>query len=160
MVIKEIFVSLHSKCPRMGIMRKNMKIRQSKELSLLAKLTNKSENEIGEKIISELLKNGMIYDEPLNWGCQIIECIDCDVPISEIVKIINIIGIENVKSEHFDALMNLTLIGHGDCPICGGDMEIVDGEYRCCAGDGYLTPFEYEPIWEEKQCMNCGYQNF
>ena len=32
----------------------------------------------------------------------------------------------------------------------------IDADYRCTGGDGYLTPLEYEPLWEEKVCRNCG----
>lgn len=52
----------------------------------------------------------------------------------------------------------LDLVGNGDCPECGGDMEVTDGEYRRTGGDGYITPPEYSPIWEEKTCRNCGYK--
>lgn len=52
----------------------------------------------------------------------------------------------------------IELIGDGDCPECGGEMEVTDGEYRRTGGDGYLTPPEYSPIWEEKTCRNCGYK--
>lgn len=50
------------------------------------------------------------------------------------------------------------MIGDDDCPECGGEMEVTDGEYRRTGGDGYLTPPEYSPIWEEKTCRNCGYK--
>lgn len=68
------------------------------------------------------------------------------------------IGIYPVRSVHLDALLECVLIGDDDCPECGGEMEVTDGEYRRTGGDGYLTPPEYSPIWEEKTCRNCGYK--
>lgn len=50
------------------------------------------------------------------------------------------------------------LIGDDDCPECGGEMEVTDGEYKQTGGDGYLTPPEYTPIWEEKTCRHCGHK--
>ena len=45
-----------------------------------------------------------------------------------------------------------------DCPECGGEMEVTDGEYKQTGGDGYLTPPEYTAIWEEKTCTHCGHK--
>ena len=58
----------------------------------------------------------------------------------------------------FGRPVECVLIGDDDCPECGGEMEVTDGEYRRTGGDGYLTPPEYSPIWEEKTCRNCGYK--
>lgn len=99
----------------------------------------------------------MVYDEPESWGCNVFDCIDKDILVSDVVNIIRKTGIKVVKSKHMDAFLALVLMGCGDCPECGGEMEVVDGEYRCCGGDGYLTPYEYETVWEEKKCSNCGY---
>lgn len=136
-----------------------MIVRQSNELSFLAKEAGKTEKEISKTIVSELVKNEMVYDEPESWGCNVFDCIDKDILVSDVVNIIRKTGIKVVKSKHLDAFLALVFIGCGDCPECGGEMEVVDGEYRCCGGDGYLTPYEYEPIWEEKQCNNCGYKD-
>ena len=136
-----------------------MMVRQSNELSFLAKEAGKAEKEISKTIVSELVKNEMVYDEPESWGCNVFDCIDKDILVSDVVNIIIKTGIKIVKSKHLDAFLALVFMGCGDCPECGGEMEVVDGEYRCCGGDGYLTPYEYEPIWEEKQCNNCGYKD-
>jgi hypothetical protein len=136
-----------------------MIVRQSNELSFLAKEAGKTEKEISKTIVSELVKNEMVYDEPESWGCNVFDCIDKDILVSDVVNIIRKTGIKVVKSKHLDAFLALVFMGCGDCPECGGEMEVVDGEYRCCGGDGYLTPYEYEPIWEEKQCNNCGYKD-
>lgn len=136
-----------------------MIVRQSNELSFLAKEAEKTEKEISKTIVSELVKNEMVYDEPESWGCNVFDCIDKDILVSDVVNIIRKTGIKVVKSKHLDAFLALVFMGCGDCPECGGEMEVVDGEYRCCGGDGYLTPYEYEPIWEEKQCNNCGYKD-
>lgn len=136
-----------------------MIVRQSNELSFLVKEAGKTEKEISKTIVSELVKNEMVYDEPESWGCNVFDCINKDILVSDVVNIIRKTGIKVVKSKHLDAFLALVFMGCGDCPECGGEMEVVDGEYRCCGGDGYLTPYEYEPIWEEKQCNNCGYKD-
>lgn len=53
---------------------------------------------------------------------------------------------------------DLDLMGNEDCPECGGEMEVTDGEYKQTGGDGYLTPPEYTAIWEEMTCTHCGHK--
>lgn len=93
-----------------------------------------------------------------NWGFPVADCYERDVTVVEMVDVIRAIGIYPVRSVHLDALLECVLIGDDDCPECGGEMEVTDGEYRRTGGDGYLTPPEYSPIWEEKTCRNCGYK--
>ena len=134
-----------------------MKIKESDNLEKLAEAANKPAGKVAERIIEELLQRGIIEDDPCLWG-QSLEDIYCrDVAVSEMLQVLHAAGIEDIKSGCFDALLDLVVMGDGDCPECGGDMEVTDFEERIVAGDGYLTPYEYEPIWEEKTCSNCGY---
>lgn len=133
-----------------------MNIRKDKSLNILAKAAGKNITEVETIIVNQLIQNGIIQDEPDYWGYNLLDCIECDVAVTDIVTIINATGISVVRSEHVEALFSLILIGNGECPECGGEMEVVDGEYKCCGGDGYITPLEYMPLWEEKQCCNCG----
>lgn len=136
-----------------------MRVKQSKELNELVALSGKPANKVSDIIVSELIKRKIIDDIPDNWGFRIIDCYEQDIAVYEFADVIRAIGISVVNPEHLDALLGCVLIGDYDCPECGGEMEVVDGEYRCCGGDGYLTPYEYEPIWEDKQCNNCGYKD-
>lgn len=134
-----------------------MNIKRDKELEFLAKEAGKTSKEVETIILNQLLQNDIIQDNPDLWGCTLFDSIECDVPVSDVVSIIKATGISVVRSEHWDALVNWVFFGKGDCPVCGGEMEVTDGDYKCCGGDGYLTPYEYEPIWEERQCSNCGH---
>lgn len=135
-----------------------MKVKDSKELNELATLSGKPAKQVSDIIVSELLNNKVIEDIPDNWGCPIADCYERDVFVVEMVDVIRAIGISPVRSVHLNALLECVLIGDDDCPECGGEMEVTDGEYRRTGGDGYLTPPEYSPIWEEKTCRNCGYK--
>ena len=135
-----------------------MRVKESKELNELATVSGKTAKQVSDIIVSELLNKKIIEDTPDNWGCPIADCYERDVTVAEFVEVIRAIGINVVKSEQFDAVLECVLIGYGDCPECGGEMEVTDGEYRRTGGDGYLTPPEYSPIWEEKTCRNCGYK--
>lgn len=135
-----------------------MKVKESKELQVLADASKKPAKDVSGIITSELIKRKIIEDMPDNWGYPIIDCYERDVTVLEFVEVIRSIGVSVVHSEYLDALLECILIGDGDCPDCGGELEVTDGKYRCTGGDGYITPYEYDPIWEEKTCSHCGYK--
>ena len=135
-----------------------MKVKESKELTQLATASGKTAKQVSDTIVSELIKNKIIEDVNDNWGCPVTDCYERDVTVMEMANVIRAIGISTVRSEHLDALLECVLIGDDDCPECGGELEVTDGEYRCTGGDGYTTPYEYTPIWEEKTCLHCGHK--
>lgn len=135
-----------------------MNIRKDKELNILAKAAGKKATEVETIIVNQLIQKEMIQDDPEFWGCTLFDSIERDVPVSDVVGIIKATGISVVRSEHLDAFLNLVLVGKGDCLECGGEMEVTDGEYKQTGGDGYITPPEYTPIWEETTCTHCGYK--
>lgn len=134
----------------------DMRIQESKELSCLAKAANMTEDQLSEALIDELVNRGMVSDDEANYGNKLLECFESDTTLTDVVGVLNSIGINDVKSEHINPLLYMIIIGDGECPDCGGEMETIDADYRCTGGDGYSTPLEYEAIWEEKICRNCG----
>ena len=141
-----------------GIPGNDMKIKESEQLKMLATESGKTANQVSETIVTELINKQIIENISDNWGFPVADCYERDVTVVEMVDVIRAIGIYPVRSVHLDALLECVLIGDDDCPECGGEMEVTDGEYRRTGGDGYLTPPEYSPIWEEKTCRNCGYK--
>lgn len=137
-----------------------MYLKKDNNLNLLAETANKSIGEVEKILISELINNHIVADEPDFWASTLRENIDYDISVVTLVEIMKKAGITDVRAEHFEAFLSITLIGKGDCPICGGMLEVEDGEYRLAGGDGYITPFEYKAIWEKRKCNNCGYIQF
>lgn len=133
-----------------------MRVKESKELKELATLSGKTAKQVSETIVTELINRKIIADISDNWGCPLSDCYERDVTVAEFAGVIRSIGISVVRSEHLDALLECVLIGSGDCPECGGEMEVTDGEYKRTGGDGYITEPEYTPIWEQKTCTHCG----
>lgn len=133
-----------------------MRIKESKYLSTLAKLANMTEEKLSETLINELVERKLISDDEANYGNWLTDCLEPDTSVSDVVGVLNSIGINDVRSKHINHLLSMVIIGDGECPECGGEMETIDADYRCTGGDGYSTPLEYESIWEEKVCRNCG----
>lgn len=137
-----------------------MRVKESKELNELATLSGKPAKQVSDIIVSELLNNKIIEDIPDNWGCSVFDAISEEITEEQTAQCYTSISVAlgvYVKKV-FAIIPDLDLVGNGDCPECGGDMEVTDGEYRRTGGDGYITPSEYSPIWEEKTCRNCGYK--
>lgn len=134
-----------------------MKFKESTEVRTLANEAGLSINEFSNTVISELIKSEAIEDDVYCWGLAVRDAIDGDTQVKTLVDILYKIGIPIVTNRHFDALLDLVLMGENDCPKCGGEMEVIDGKYKRAFGDGYLTPFEYEPEWEDRRCINCGH---
>ena len=131
-----------------------MRAKDTKNLQLLATASGKTANEISTIIVSELEKRRFILNRRIYCGCTIGESLAPGVRTVEMVQVMTVAGIPN-KSRFLDAIRNLVLMGNGDCPECGGEMEVVDGDYKELRGD-YLSPSEFTPIWESKKCSHCG----
>lgn len=158
--IREFCIKKKNKTYRGGIPGKDMRVKESKELNELATLSGKPAKQVSDIIVSELLNNKIIEDIPDNWGCSVFDAISEEITEEQTAQCYTSISVAlgvYVKKV-FAIIPDLDLVGNGDCPECGGDMEVPDGEYRRTGGDGYITPPEYSPIWKEKTCRNCGYK--
>lgn len=136
-----------------------MRVKESKELNELATLSGKPAKQVSDIIVSELLNNKIIEDIPDNWGCSVFDAISEEITEEQTAQCYTSISVAlgvYVKKV-FAIIPDLDLVGKGDCPVCGGEMEVTDADYKCCGGDGYLTLYEYEPIFEEKTCKHCGH---
>ena len=139
-----------------------MKIRESKELRYIANAAGRTTEDAADVMIEAMIKNGIIYEDPEIWGQEVGENLERgvnepDVTLKNLVDVVKATGIETVTSRHIEALTKLVLMGNGDCPECGGEMEVIDGAYDCTGGDGYYSEREYSPIWETRRCLHCGH---
>lgn len=129
-----------------------MKIAESKELTELSYEANKSTKEVSKAIIDELMKRDIIADDTTFYGILLYDCLD-DIAIGEINNILRDAGITRPSVDDVKNFLSLYVLGDGDCPECGGEMEVVDGVYQTMQAD-YADSV---PIWEERKCSCCGY---
>lgn len=132
-----------------------MKIAESKELTLLSYEVNKSTKKTSKAIIDELMKKEIIADDTTYYGILLYDCLD-DVAIGEINNILSEVGITRPSVDDVKNFLSLYVIGDGDCPECGGEMEVVEGVYETRQAD-YDSEPESVPIWEGRKCSCCGY---
>lgn len=134
-----------------------MKFKESTELKTLADMAGLSVVEFSDTVISQLIKSGAIEDTPDCWGLTLHKALDETTHVKILVNILNNVGIEQVTERDFAAFIDLVFMGDDNCPKCGGEMEVIDGKYKRTFGDGYMTPYEFKPEWEDKKCTNCGH---
>lgn len=132
-----------------------MKIAESKELTELSYSVNKTTKETSKTIIDELMKKEIIADDTTYYGILLYDCLD-DVAIGEINNILSHVGNYTPSVDDVKNFLSLYVIGDGDCPECGGEMEVVDGVYHTTQAD-YDSEPDSVPIWEERRCSHCGY---
>lgn len=92
-------------------------------------------------------------------GCAIA---DYPTPIIEMVYEIAILDVLDILADYFgvaevpdkawDAFMDCTLIGDGDCPECGGFMEWAENDWDLDEETGHKVNFTIY------RCSNCGYE--
>lgn len=132
LVIQILFIHLQKQKPTGGVPGKDMRIKESDLLKKLATDSGKTANQVAEIIISELLKNKVIEDTPENWGVSVFDAINEDVTEEQTANcyaaISEALGVY-LKRVYF-IVPDLDLMGNDDCPECGGEMEVTDGEYN------------------------------
>ena len=113
-------------------------------------------NEFSKRLIKELLSRKIVDDIEDVYGLPIADAIGRDIKITEFIDAMKDSGIPTT-SKNYDSILKLIVIGDGDCSECGGTMEVTGGEYKQDGGDGYETPIDESPVWEQKTCPLCGH---
>lgn len=130
-------------------------IRKDLALQQLAKLTGYEEDNLVKHLLLHMKKLDIIADhEPADWG----NTVRTHVNYSDayLIDLTNSLGFRYSVAVNTN-LLDLTVIGSGDCPECGGEVDLCDEEKLQVGGDGYNTPYEYVVLWQEYKCRNCNH---
>lgn len=131
-----------------------MTIKYHSDLALLSLVSQKSNDEFSEKLIEKLVEKEFLFDDSENYGKTIGSVIDGTLKISVFTSVLRALNIP-LRSEYILKILSLKIKGFGGCEECGGEMVVIDGEYRNWGGGD--SPDELIPIWEEKECSICGH---
>jgi hypothetical protein len=131
---------------------------ETETLSSLLGITTK---ELSDRIIKALIQTGaiLIPNEPDDWGLMVYFHCDCsDVPVEEVGRLV---ANREMNSDELSLLMVQTTIGSGDCPNCGGELELHNAVYgRSEYGDGYNTPIERVMLSATYICSHCNQKTY
>jgi hypothetical protein len=136
-----------------------MTIKYDNNLDQIVRLSGKSVEEVVKVIVNAIKETKVLPDDPDFYGLEISDCVE---DLTRLYAFCNIVVLDlfpraEMTANSALAIASLKLFGESDCPACGGEMQVTDGEYKLL-GDGYNEAFEKgAPIWEEKQCR-CGHK--
>lgn len=134
-----------------------MKIYEDKYLRALAKRAQRPYEEVGKEIANYLTEVGAIFCPEYFKGCKIKTSFAENTPFVLVCGVFEKIGINKPTCEDFANLMACTIMGDGECPECGGECMVIDGEYTSRQTDRDTEP-ECIAVWEFKYCEYCGHE--
>ena len=130
-----------------------MKIKNDNNLKRLALRADSTTFEIEEKVLSLLLQKDWVKDinDETYFGVALRHVIPGDTYVAEVYHAIRSLGIDWILSRDFEAFLNLKLMGDGDCPYCG---EELDYEQPITNANSEVSE-EVEVLGHEYQCTHC-----
>ena len=94
---------------------------------------------ISEELCAAFVNAGIIGDKEDNYGLPFIQVAGNAMMFDILDVLTKYFGIESIYPEIWDALCTCTLMGDGDCPYCGGNLEFVETEgHRLNDGDRWV----------------------
>lgn len=134
-----------------------MILKQDKNLAVIANRAQKDIADVAYILTQGLLNAGLIKNDDEYYGVALKDCIDGKTPVATIVDIIKQTGMATVNDTAYDAFCGCIVMGDGDCPECGGEMELLDCRgHEISSGDQDVPPV-YVTDWEQWRCPICGH---
>lgn len=134
-----------------------MILKQDANLAIVAARANKHAADAAYILTNGLLNAGLIKNDTEYYGLALKDCINGETPLATLVDVIKQTGIERVNDTTYDAFMECIIMGDGDCPECGGEMEIWDSSgHEIPSGDRDVPP-DYVTDWVQLRCPICGH---
>lgn len=131
-----------------------MKIKIDNNLELLARIAGKGTKETAEKL-AELVEQAaeMPIDE-FAYGMNIFELAleEGWMHSKTFYAMFDVLGIDSVSVRAYEALRKCIIIGDGDCPECGGNLEFADEDNN---GEPFGSP-DYNWKTRTYRCKLCG----
>lgn len=115
---------------------------------------------LSRHLCNEFIASDIIEDVPYNYGNSVMNATRYSF-VSDVVEILcHALSVNRVPADVFGAFCALTLMGEGNCPECGGAMELYknDGKWQS-SGDRYCLP-SYKSHHREYHCNCCGCKAF
>ena len=110
-------------------------------------------------LCAALIDAGMIEDPNDHWGESVLIATGPRY-VKDVCAVLAgfLYGDESrsVPADVFDAFCSLTIVGDGDCPHCGGELEFVETEGHELNDGDYNTPNSYVVDNYVYRCAECG----
>ena len=114
---------------------------------------------VAVELCARFIDAGMIEDTPDNWGESVLIATGPRY-VKDVCAVLSgfLYGNESrsIPADVFDAFCALTIVGDGDCPHCGGELEFVETEGHELNDGDYFTPNSYVIDNYVYRCVECG----
>lgn len=130
-----------------------MKIKNDNNLKRLALRADSTTFEIEEKVIALLLQKNWVKDfnDETYFGVALRLVIPGDAYVDEVYNAIRSLGIDWILSRDFEAFLSLKIMGDGDCPYCGGELDYA----QPLTNANSEVSEEVEVLGHEYRCTHC-----
>ena len=111
---------------------------------------------VAVELCARFVDAGMLKDDWINYGEYITRALGPQY-VADIHAILSrFLGIVSIPCDVFNAFCRLMVMGDGDCPLCGGEMERQDPEGHELADGDHLVPNSYVIDKYVYHCPVCG----
>ena len=136
-----------------------MKFKIDKNLNVVAaaKVAPVDPETVAVELCARFIDSGMIEDLTDNFGVTVIQ-LTGDKLVSDVCAGLSTFLFGECRAIHcdvFDAFCHLVILGDGDCPDCGGTMELIE-ERGHEKSNGYYIPPDFIVEEQEYRCPVCG----
>lgn len=107
-------------------------------------------------LCKKLISENLLEDSESNYGLSMIEATGKATALNVVSTLVIYLGTPHISMDVFDAFCNLIVIGDGDCPECGGVLELVGTDGHEIHDGDYLTPNTYVADKYNYKCRVCG----
>jgi hypothetical protein len=107
-------------------------------------------------LCQKLIASNILSDVPDNYGLTMIQATGRARVYDVVFALIEYLGIPALDMDTFDAFCRCVVIGDGDCPECGGELEHIENEGHEIKDGDYLTPNTYVVDKYVYRCRECG----
>lgn len=114
---------------------------------------------VAVELYTLLVETGMIEDTTENLCASVSDATEQQY-VSAVCAVLSgfLYGDEyhSIPADVFDAFCALTIVGDGDCPHCGGELEFVETDGHELNDGDYNTPNSYVIDNYVYRCVECG----
>lgn len=133
-----------------------MRFKINKHLFVIGLALPEIPAEFGKNFCRACVDAGLLKEDPDNYGRTVAEAMG-ELPVSKVASFVSgYLGLKPIPADVFDAFCKLTVMGDGDCPVCGGNLVYDETEGHELNDGDYYTPNSWVPDLYCYHCANCG----
>lgn len=111
---------------------------------------------VAVELCERFVESGMLKDDKDFYGQPFIFATGPQYVTDICAVLREYLYVTTVKTDVFDAVCNLVVMGDGDCPECGGDLQFIETEGHDEPSGNYDVPPSYEIDRYVYKCTVCG----